>query len=330
MTLYLHGIGHFHPEHEITNRFLEELDIGSDAAWVVERVGIHSRRTVMPLDYIRTTRNVDPRAAQEVATYDNAELGVRAARMALERAGIAASDVGWVVAGGSAPDTASPAEACNVAGRLGIEAPSFDVNSACTSFFVGVHLLASMRPEALPRFVLLVVPEALTKTVDYRDRATAVLWGDGAVAAVLSATEPARATITGTTVMSQPSGSDKVVIPRQGFFRQDGSAVQKFAIKRMTECLRALREKHSDASRKFGFVGHQANLRMLESVCRHCAISDDRHFRNVERFGNTAGAGAPSVISQRWAEWTASDEIGVVGVGAGLTWSGHVLRFGDA
>ena len=163
MTLHLHGLGHYHPPNEISNRFLEELDIGSSASWVVERVGIRSRRTVLPLDYIRDTRNADPRAAMEAAVLDNAALGARAAEMALARAGLTVADVGWVIAGGSAPDTASPAEACNVAHRLGAEVPSFDVNSACTSFFVGVHLVASMRPEALPRFVLVVVPEALKR-----------------------------------------------------------------------------------------------------------------------------------------------------------------------
>jgi 3-oxoacyl-[acyl-carrier-protein] synthase-3 len=329
VTLQLHGLGHFHPEHEITNRFLEELEIGTNEAWILDRVGIRSRRTVMPLDYIRATRNVDPRAGQEAASYDNAEMAARAARMAVARAGITLEDVGWVVGGGSAPDTASPAEACNVARRLGLEVPAFDVNSACTSFFVAVSLLAKMQPEALPRFVLLVVPESLTKTVDYRDRTTAVLWGDGAVAAVVSATEPGRAEILGATIHSTPSGADKVVVPRQGFFRQDGAAVQKFAIKRTVECLRDLRAARADPTRAWGFVGHQANLRMLESVCRQAEIPPERHFCNVTTFGNTAAAGAPSVVSQRWDDWTSGDELGVVGVGAGLTWGGYVLRFFD-
>lgn len=328
VTLHLHGLGHFHPEHEITNRFLEDLDIGTNEAWILDRVGIRARRTVMPLDYIRATRNVDPRAAQEAATYDNAEMGARAARMAVARAGIALEDIGWVIGGGSAPDTASPAEACNVARRLGLEVPSFDVNSACTSFFVAVNLLSRMQPDAMPRFVLLVVPESLTKTVDYRDRATAVLWGDGAVAAVVSATEPGCARMIGAVVHSTPSGADKVVIPRQGFFRQDGAAVQKFAIKRMVELMGSIRAAHADPARAWGFVGHQANLRMLEGVRRLAGIPPERHFSNVTTFGNTAAAGAPTVLSQRWDEWTPEDEIGVVGVGAGLTWGGYLLRFG--
>ena len=326
MPLFLHGIGHFHPENEIDNRFLEALDIGTNEQWILDRVGIRARRTSLPLDYIRQTRNADPRAGQEAAVITNAQMAAGAARMAIERAGIQASDIGWVIGGSSAVDTVSPAEACNIAHELGLEVPAFDVNSACTSFFVALHLVSSMRPEALPRFVLLAVPESLTKTVDYRDRATAVLWGDGAVAAVVSAVEPGRVEISDTLICSSPAGNDKVVVPRQGFFHQDGAAVQKFAIRRTSQLVTQLREG-ADPSCTFGFVGHQANLRMLEGVCRIVGIPAERHFSNVERFGNTAAAGAPSVISQRWDAWTPQDEVGVVGVGAGLTWSGYRMRF---
>jgi len=163
MTVYLHGLGHFHPENEVTNAFLEALDIGTTEAWVMDRVGIRSRRTTLPLDYIRATRNRDPRAAQEATLYTHAEAGRRAAEMALARAGLAAADVGMVIAGSSVMDTATPAEACNIARALGIEAPALDVNSACTSFFAHLHLVSLMRPEALPPFVLLVVSEAVTR-----------------------------------------------------------------------------------------------------------------------------------------------------------------------
>ncbi len=136
MTLYVHGLGHFHPENEIDNRFLESLDIGTNDEWILERTGIRARRTVLPLDYIRETRNRDPRGAMEAAVCSNASLGRRAAAMAIERAGIPADAIGMVIAGSSATDTASPAEACNVARELSLEVPAFDVMSACTSFFV--------------------------------------------------------------------------------------------------------------------------------------------------------------------------------------------------
>jgi 3-oxoacyl-[acyl-carrier-protein] synthase-3 len=326
----LHGIGHYHPENEITNGFLEALDIGTNEAWILERVGIRARRSVLPLDYIRTTRNQDLRAAAEAATVSNAEMGERAARMAIARAGVALDDIGMVITGSSAPDTLSPAEACNVAQRLGLEVPAFDINSACTSYFIPVHLLSLMRPEALPPFILIVVAESLTRTVDYNDRATAVLWGDGAAAAVVSTREKGRAWMSDSLLASSPAGNDKVVVPRHGFFRQDGPAVQKFAVKRTAEVVRKLRSEHGDESKRFGFIGHQANLRMLESVCKLCQISEDRHFCNVELFGNTAAAGSPSVLSMAWERFTSTDELCIVGVGSGLTWAGYMLRFEEA
>jgi 3-oxoacyl-[acyl-carrier-protein] synthase-3 len=327
VTVFLHGLGHFHPENEVTNAFLETLDIGTTDAWIMERVGIRSRRTTLPLDYIRTTRNRDPRAAQEATLYTHADAGRRAAEMALTRAGITAADVGLVVAGSSVMDTATPAEACNIARALGIEAPALDVNSACTSFFAQLYVLSLMRPEALPPFVLLVVSEAVTRAVDYTDRGSAVLWGDGSAAAVVSMRVPARAHVVATTLASSPEGADRVVVPRTGHFRQDGRVVQMFAIRKTALLLAELQEERREDGRRFHFVGHQANLRMLEAVCRQCDVPSDRHHANVEWFGNTAGAGAPSVLSMRWDDWTADDDVAVVGVGAGLTWSSYFLRF---
>jgi 3-oxoacyl-[acyl-carrier-protein] synthase-3 len=329
VTLYLHGLGHFHPENEITNLFLEELDIGTNDAWIMERVGIRSRRTTLPLDYIRETRNVDPRAALEAATYSNPQLGARAAQLAIERAGIALEDIGMLISGCSAADTASPAEACNIAGELGLEVPAFDISSACTSFFVELYLLSLMQPDKLPPYVLIVTPETLSRTVDYSDRSAAVLWGDAASAAVVSTTRPSRAQIVANTMVSSPAGADKVVVPRLGHFRQEGRTVQMFAIKKTTDLLRRMRGEFADGERRFHFVGHQANLRMLESVCSRCNVPDDRHHFNVDWYGNTGAASAASVLSMNWEKWRDGDDVAVVGVGSGLTWSSYLLRFGE-
>lgn len=329
MTLYLHGLGHAHPESEISNRFLEELDIGTDDAWIMERVGIRSRRSVLPLDYIRTTRNRDPRAALEAAEIGNAGLAARAARIALERAGIEISRIGMVIAGSSASDTNSaPAEACNIAAALDLDVPAFDVNSACTSFYLHLHLLSMMQPDKLPDFVLLAAPETLTTTVDYNDRSSAVLWGDAASAAVVSTRHAAGIRVLATTLESKPSARSKVVIPRGGHFRQDGRVVQMFGIRQMAQCINHLRETYERADRTFNFVGHQANLRMLESVRDLCSIPPERHHTNVEWYGNTGAASAASVISMNWEKWGPRDDIAVAGVGAGLTWSSYLLRFG--
>ena len=327
MTFYLHGLGHSHPDNEITNQFLEDLDIGTTDAWIMDRVGIRSRRTVMSLDYIKHTKNSDPRAALEARTVTQAELGERAARMALERAGIPASAVGMVVSGSSASDFVTPAEACCIAQRLGIEAPSFDINSACTSFFVPLYLFSMMDPARMPEYVLVVTPDTLTVSVDYRDRTAAVLWSDAATAAVISTRVPGRAQILGNSLGSNPTNQDKVVVPRLGFFHQDGQAVQKFAIKTMTSMVTALQKQHSVPGRPFSFVGHQANLRMLERVCSSAGVPKQRHFYNLDRFGNTGAAGSCSVLSERWDAWNSEDDIAVAGVGAGLTWGSYLLRF---
>ncbi len=328
MSLHLHGLGHFHSEVEITNRFLEELDIGTDDAWIMERVGIRSRRTLLPLDYIRETRNRDPRQAAEAMLYGNAETGRRAAEMAIARAGIDKRDIGMVISGSSAPDMATPADACTIAAALGLEVPCFDVNSACTSFHVAMYLLSLMDPQKVPTYVLSVVPEGVTRTVDYSDRSAAVLWGDGTSAAVLSTREPGRAQILGNTLQSSPAGHDKVVIPRQGHFRQEGRTVQTFAIKKTARLYEHLRDSFAGDGRRLHFVGHQANLLMLEKVCELCHVPPDRHHHNVGDYGNTAGAGSIGVISMRWDDWTGDDDVAVAGVGAGLTWSSFLLRFG--
>jgi 3-oxoacyl-[acyl-carrier-protein] synthase-3 len=327
VSLQVHGIGHFHPENQIDNAFLEALDIGTSDAWIMERVGIRSRRTVLPLDYIRSTKNVDPRGAAEAACFSHAQLGARAASLALERAGLRASDIGMVFAGGTAPERVTPAEACAIAAELNIDAPAFDLNSACTSFFVPLYFLSMMDPARVPRFVLIVVPETVTCSVDYRDRSSAVIWGDAAAAAVVSTSVPGRAEILGCEVGSNPQGAEKVVVPRYGFFRQDGPSVQKFAIKTMTRMVKRLHTEFQAPGRRLGFIGHQANLRMLESVTHACDVSPDRHHHNLTDFGNTGAAGSASVLSQRWNSFQPEDDLAMAGVGAGLTWASFLLRF---
>lgn len=324
--LYLHGIGHFHPETVIDNAFFESLDIGTSNEWILERVGIRERRTVLPLDYIRDTRNADPRAAHEASAYSNAETGARAARMALERAGLAPSDVGMVIAGGCSPQYMIPAEACLIAAELGIDAPAIDVNSACSSFIAHLRFLDDMRPERQPEHVLIVNVENTTRTIDYRDRSAAVLWGDGSAAAVVSHRTPGRAHVDATTFTSDPSGWDKVTIPAGGFFAQDGSAVQGFAIRKTAATARELLDGVDDAAGAW-FVGHQANLLMLRSSAERAGVDLARHLHNVESFGNQGAAGAPCVLSQNWQRFAAGDLVAVVTVGSGLSWGGALIRF---
>lgn len=324
--LYVHGLGHFHPENRIDNAFLTSLDIGTDDAWIMERVGIRCRRTVLPLDYIRDTRNARPTEAHRVSLHTNAQTGAAAARMAMERAGVAAEQIGLVVAGGCSPQLTIPAEACLIAAELGIQAPAYDLSSACSSFAVQLHHLRAQRPEALPGYVLVVNAENNTRTVDYNDRRTAVLWGDATAAAVVSATVPAPLRVRASLVESDPSGWSKVVIPTGGHFAQEGQAVQGFAIRKSLSTLTRLRQHLRGGDGGFFFVGHQANRTMLSSVVERAGIAPDRHLFNVDEYGNVGAAGAPSVLSQRWGSFSPGAEIALVVVGSGLTWAGLLLE----
>ena len=330
MSLFLHGIGHAHPEPTITNRFLEDLDIGTDNEWIVERVGIRERRTVLPLDYIRSTRNEDVRAAREAATVGNDELGARALRMASERAGVPLDQIGMLLSGSSSPGVVTPAEASFVARELELSVPCFDLNSACSTFVSQLYHLSLMDPARVPEYVAIVAAESLTTAVDYRDRSTAVLFGDGAAAAIVSTRVPSPVRVDGVSVTTDPQGADKVLIPRTGYFHQEGRAVQVFAIRRTREGYEKIAELQSEdeAERQLHFIGHQANLRVLEQVCQRSGIEPAQHHSNVETNGNTGGASAPSVLSMHWEKFTPNDDVALVVVGGGLTWARARIRFG--
>jgi 3-oxoacyl-[acyl-carrier-protein] synthase-3 len=331
-VLYLHSIGHFHPQNVLTNEFLESLDIDTNDQWIVERVGIRARHTVLPLDYIRQTKNRDPRAAIEAATMSNGQTGAEAGRMALQRAGLTAQDIGMVLAGSCSPDECIPAEANRVAEVLGVDGPALDLSSACSSFASQLYFLEAMRPEKLPDFIMVVNPENSTRVVDYSDRSTCVLWGDCSTAAILSPRIPGPWRVTETSLRGDPAGADKVKVPRFGHFTQLGGEVQKFAIKRAVETYEVLRQAYlrggvGRSPDELTLIGHQANLRMLEAVARRCEVPASRHLQNVERRGNVGASGAPSVFSENWANDAAlGDALALCVVGSGLTWAGALFE----
>lgn len=326
--LYIHGIGHFHPENVIDNALLEDLDIGTNNDWIIERVGIRTRRTVLPIEYIRETHNRDPRDAMEASVYTDAEMTAKAAKMALERAGLELSDIGMVIAGGCSTQWALPAEACRVANELGIEVPSVDLNSGCSTFGAICHFLRSMKPESQPDYVLVCTTESSTRVMSYDDRNTAVLFGDCCTAAVVSLKHEAPVRVVYSSIASDPSGWAKATVRAGGYFAQEGKAVQGFAIRRTVRQFKALREHWGDDAPKAPyFIGHQANLLMLEGVTRHIEVDDAHHLRNVDEYGNCAASGAPSVLSQNWDKLSKGDDLAMIIVGAGLTWATLHIQF---
>lgn len=324
--VYLHGIGHFHPENVISNKFLEDLHIGTTVDWIMERVGIESRRTVLPLDYLVQTKNADPRETDKVRLYSDAQMGGQAARMALTRAGLKAEDIGMVISGSSLPQYLTPAEASTVACDLGIDVPCFDINSACATYGVQMRYLDSVKPEKLPPYILVTNLEAATTTIDYSDRRSAVLFGDCATASILSTTVPSHKIFSDCEMASKPTMWDKAVVPRWGYFYQDGNAVQGYAIRKTTDGLRSLLASAPDADRsRFFFIGHQANLGVLQTAAERSGVSLENHWYNVHRFGNVGCAGGPSVLSQHWDDLCAGDHVAMALVGAGLTWTQMLL-----
>jgi 3-oxoacyl-[acyl-carrier-protein] synthase-3 len=324
--LYLHAMGHFNPENIISNKFLEDLDIGTNNEWIIERVGIENRRTVLPLDYIIKTKNKDPRAAFEARQYKNAQMAAKAAKMALQRASLKPENIGMIITGSSSPDHHAPAEASAVAAELGIEVPSWDMNSACSSFGMQINFLSRMQPESLPDYVLVVDSETLTKCVDYSNRSTAVLFGDGSSAAIVSTKNPTRAAFLSCYFDSKPSAWEKVTIGYDWYFNQDGNAVQGFAIRQTTESIKNLQKIYAQEAKRFVFIGHQANLLMLKTVSERRGIKPEHHWYNVDQFGNTGCCSAPTVLSRHWDEIQPGDRIAIAIVGAGLSWAHMMLK----
>lgn len=325
--LYLHGIGHFHPENTIDNKFLEDLDIGTTNEWILERVGIQERRTVLSLDYLKQTKNKDLRMTDEALIYTNAQTGALAAKVAIDRASLKVSDIGMVISGSCTPQYSCPAEACTIASELGLEVPAMDINSACSSMAAQLDFLNKMNPDSLPEYILVLNPESSTRSIDYSDRSSAVLWGDCTSAMVVSTKTPSKTKIKHSFLTSSPKGWNKVTFKTGSHFKQDGRTVQTFAIKKSLSIIKNMREVISGEDiDKVLFIGHQANLMMLNSVCRIAEIDKKNHLYNVDKFGNCGAAGAPSVLSQNIELIKPGDQVILGVVGAGLSWGGILLE----
>jgi len=146
---------------------------------------------------------------------------------------------------------------------------------------------------------------------------------------VVSPRIPGRARFLDVFADSNPGAAEKVLIPRSGFFSQDGRAVQMFAIKKTRDGFDKLKAAHGDPDRNLHLVGHQANLRVLEQVCQRCEVEPEFHHSNVEWRGNTGSASCPSVVSMNWEKFGPRDDVAMVAVGGGLTWARALLRFGE-
>lgn len=324
--LHIVGMGTCHPTTVVDNKFLEDLDIGTNAQWIEEKIGVLTRVTTLPLDYIKTTRNQDPRMAYEVASMSPTDMGYKAAQAALKNAGITASQVGMVIVNCCTPRETIPGEAVRIAQRLECPAVAFDVYSACPAFALHVDFLRNYQEKALPEFVLCISTAAMTQHVNYNDRSDGAIWGDGAAAWVMSSVHKGRLEILDSTYTADPSRCEAVVVDTYKHFRQDGRAVRDFSVRQTVRLIKALETQYPLDWNRDIFIGHQANRTMLEQITNNREIPPTNHWHNVTYLGNQAGAGAPAVLSGHWDKIQSGQHIVVAVVGAGLSWGSILMR----
>ncbi|MBX7143630.1 MAG: hypothetical protein K1X79_04195 [Oligoflexia bacterium] len=184
--LHILGAGAAHPAGSISNEFLVRCQSAFDASWLEHQIGINSRATVLPLDYILESGNLDTSLSYKVATASPTDLSFSAAQQALQRAGISPEQVGLVIGAGETPVETTPSEGQRLAGRFGLRIPAFDVCSGMESLPLHLDQLRHWRPEALPDYVLLVYSSCPTTRVNYKQGREGALFGDGAGALVIS------------------------------------------------------------------------------------------------------------------------------------------------
>ncbi len=320
------GMGYAHPNIVLDNSFIESLGIDTTNEWIIEKIGVRTRRTTLPLNYIAETRNQEPKLAREVSTMTATELGVEASKMALERARIEPEKIGLIICNCCTPCQTAPAESQRIAGVLGLKIPAYDVFSACPAFALHIDFLSSFKEEKVPEYVLCVSTATLTHNVDYNDRTDGAIWGDGAGAWVVSTRHDGKLRVLDSCFMADPVRNQAVTIDRYTHFRQDGRAVRDFSVRQTVRLIKQLDEKYGLNWSKDVFVGHQANATMLAQIVKNRGIPEASHWHNVEEYGNQAGASAPIVIAMNWDKIRPNMKIVVAVVGAGLSWGSVLLE----
>lgn len=317
------GIGAFLPERILTNHDLESMVDTSDE-WIVTRTGIRERHVVSEGESSST-------------------LGAGAARVALADAGLDPADLDLILVGTSSPDHAFPSTAALVQAAIGASCPAMDVLAACTSFIFALHHATIAIESGRARRVLVVGADALTRHVDFSDRGTCVLFGDGAGAVVVEASaEPG---VLGIDLGTDGTGADVLAVPAGGsaapctpermaageqYVRMVGSEVFKFAVRIIPETALAALEASGLGPKDVAWVvPHQANQRIIATIGERLGIPDERVFSNIELLGNTSAASIPLALHDLYTggQLHPGDVLALVGFGGGLTWGAAVVRW---
>jgi 3-oxoacyl-[acyl-carrier-protein] synthase-3 len=305
------GVGMTVPERVVANDELAAT-IGVDDEWVVRRTGIRARHIAGPDERTST-------------------LATLAARRALDDAGVSPEAVDLIVVATCTPDSAIPATAPMVQAALGARsAGAFDVNAACAGFLTAFDVCSALIRAGTVVRAVVVGAEVLSRVVDWSDPKICVLFGDGAGAVVLEASER-KAGLLASVFGADGSGANLIRIPEgERFLRMNGPEVFRAAVRVMTDAARdALRAAGVSAGEIDLLIAHQANQRIIAEVGERLGVSPDGVFTNVERYGNTSAASIPIALCEAVGAGRLRDgsRLLLTAVGAGLTWGAGVIEW---
>jgi 3-oxoacyl-[acyl-carrier-protein] synthase-3 len=319
------GTGHAYPEGILTNAALEKMVETSDD-WITTRTGIKQRRKAAPGEY-------------------TSMFAVRAARQAIERAGLQPEDIDLILCATVTPDQILPSTGCIIQAELGAnKAAAMDIVAACSGFVYGVTLAETMIRTGQTKYALVIGAEVLTQYVDYTDRQTCVLFGDGAGAAVLGPVDDGRG-ILAARIRSDGRYLEQLYSPGGGtrlppsaetlaagdhFFKMKGNELFKVAVRSMAEISREVLEeaglKPDDVKL---FIPHQANQRITDGVAKKLNVEDDRVYSNIAMHGNTSSASIPIGLDEcvEAGRIEKDDLVLLASFGGGVTWGAVVIRW---
>ena len=319
------GTGFYVPEKIMTNADLEKIVETSDE-WIVERTGIKERRIA---------EDNQPMS----------DLALRAAKAALADAGVAAEDLDLIIVATLTSDRIIPSTACMIQNLLGAKhAAAFDLSAACSGFAYAASVAAQFIETGAYKKALVIGAETLSKYINWEDRNTCVLFGDGAGAAVLGQVEEGYG-ILSFDLGSDGSGGDAIQIPSSGslmpvskesidqklnLIHMNGRDVFKFAVKAMGKTVKNSLAKIDIPQEKIDWlVPHQANIRIIESAAKRLSMPMDKVIVNIHKYGNMSAACIPIALAEAAAakRFKKGDIIALSGFGAGLTWASCIIRW---
>jgi 3-oxoacyl-[acyl-carrier-protein] synthase-3 len=320
------GTGAYAPERVLTNADLEKMVETSDA-WITERTGIKERRIAAPNE-------------------QTSDMAVKAAVRALEMARTRAEDLDLIVMGTVSPDMPMPSCAVMVQAKLGAKrAFAFDLSAACAGSLYGMSIADQYIRSGSARRVLVIGAELLSRVVDWTDRNTCVLFGDAAGAMVLGPSEDPDRGILGIHLHSDGDAagfltikgggsqfpqSPEVLEKKLNKVAMNGREVYKYAVRALPEAvLEALGAQGLAPENVTHLIGHQANLRIIESVCHRLGLPLEKCWVNIHRYGNTSSASLPTTLDEanRAGRLRQGDIIAMMAIGAGMAWGAGVVRW---